>query len=103
MECGRWLLGIDIQPHQLIAVALVRRRDGEQLRGWWHFPLRGEATPTRFPADLPQALSALRARLPRRLSVRTAFPVEQANCQTQPGTPPALTPPTATNVVVGSE
>ncbi|SPW32358.1 Uncharacterised protein [Edwardsiella tarda] len=49
MECGRWLLGIDIQPHQLIAVALVRRRDGDQLRGWWHFPLRGEATSTRFP------------------------------------------------------
>ncbi|XEH07243.1 pilus assembly protein PilM [Edwardsiella tarda] len=92
MECGRWLLGIDIQPHQLIAVALVRRRDGDQLRGWWHFPLRGEATPTRFPADLPQALSALRARLPRRLSVRTAFPVEQAICHTLPGTPPALTP-----------
>lgn len=92
MECGRWLLGIDTQPHQLIAVALVRRRDGDQLRGWWHFPLRGEATPTRFPADLPQALSALRARLPRRLSVRTAFPVEQAICHTLPGTSPALTP-----------
>ncbi|AOV95675.1 pilus assembly protein PilM [Edwardsiella hoshinae] len=91
MGCSRWSLGIDIQPHQLMAVALARRRDGFQLRGWWRFPLLG-ADPVRLPADLPQVLSALRTRLPHRLSVRAAFPVEQAIRHTLPGSGQKLTP-----------
>ncbi|MDA6076679.1 hypothetical protein O0544_09380 [Edwardsiella anguillarum] len=42
MGSGHWRLGIDIQPAQLIAVALSARRDGIQLRGWWRLPLTAD-------------------------------------------------------------
>lgn len=101
MECGRWLLGIDIQPHQLIAVALVRRRDGDQLRGWWHFPLRGGyayAIPRRSPAGLIGIACA-----PAAPSVGANGVSRRAGyLPYAAGDSPALTP-TATNVVAGSE
>lgn len=92
MVGGRWFLGIDIQPRQLVAVALSARRDGFQLRGWWQFPLAVPPGQDGISPALPAALAALRARLPHRLSVRSAFPAGQAIRDTLPGSTLPLSP-----------
>ncbi|EPC5195673.1 pilus assembly protein PilM [Edwardsiella piscicida] len=92
MGGGHWRMGIDIQPAQLIAVALSARRDGIQLRGWWRLPLTAAPDRDGLSSSLPAALAALRARLPRRLSVRTAFPAERAIRDTLPGSALPLSP-----------
>lgn len=92
MGSGHWRLGIDIQPAQLIAVALSARRDGIQLRGWWRLPLTADPDRDGLSPSLPAALAALRARLPRRLSVRAAFPAERAIRDTLAGSALPLTP-----------
>ncbi|WLJ43294.1 hypothetical protein Q8004_16065 [Edwardsiella piscicida] len=61
MGGGHWRMGIDIQPAQLIAVALSARRDGIQLRGWWRLPLTAAPDRDGLSSSLPAALAALRA------------------------------------------
>ncbi|WP_392404964.1 hypothetical protein [Edwardsiella piscicida] len=63
MGGGHWRMGIDIQPAQLIAVALSARRDGIQLRGWWRLPLTAAPDRDGLSPSLPAALAALRASL----------------------------------------
>ncbi|WFN97488.1 hypothetical protein MAY91_05445 [Edwardsiella ictaluri] len=92
MGGGHWRLGIDIQPAQLVAVALSARRDGIQLRGWWRLPLTVDPDRDGLSPSLPATLTTLRARLPRRLSVRAAFPAERAIRDMLPGSTLPLTP-----------
>nr|WP_252860711.1 hypothetical protein [Edwardsiella ictaluri] len=102
MGGGHWRLGIDIQPAQLVAVALSARRDGIQLRGWWRLPLTVDPDRDGLSPSLPATLTTLRARLPRRLSVRAAFPAESGDPRYAAGQHASPDPLAAASPAVGA-
>ncbi|WP_075182558.1 hypothetical protein [Pantoea sp. 1.19] len=77
MTYHTWQVGIDIQNGQLCALAVLRRRQGWQLRHWFRTPLPDSIVQNgqlqRSPA-LTHALRILRRRLPRRHSLRVGYP-----------------------------
>ena len=77
MFFSKWNIGLEIQPHQMIAVAAQKKRYGWQLRGWWQiaFPHPVYNQQGLSSSDsLIQTLTQWRKSLPRNLSIRLTLP-----------------------------
>lgn len=77
MFFSKWNLGLEIQPHQIIAIAVQKRRYGWQLRGWWQIVLPQSVYHQQglcLPELLTQSLRQFRKNLPDKLSVRMTLP-----------------------------
>lgn len=77
MFFSKWNLGLEIQPHQIIAIAVQKKRYGWQLRGWWLMTLSQPVYNQQglcLPELLTQYLMQLRKNLPDKLSVRMTLP-----------------------------
>ncbi|MDC9592952.1 pilus assembly protein PilM [Xenorhabdus sp. IM139775] len=75
----KWYIGLDVQDHDIFALAAIKRRDGWQLRHCWqyHLPI-GVISGGRLqdPEKLLHILRRWRKILPKHLSLRFALPVQ---------------------------
>ncbi|PHM74027.1 pilus assembly protein PilM [Xenorhabdus kozodoii] len=76
----KWYIGLDVQDHDIRALAAIKRRDGWQLRHCWQYRLSNEIISggrLQDPEKLLRILMQWRKILPKNLSLRFAFPVQQ--------------------------
>lgn len=81
MAFTTWQIGLDIQNKHLCALALQPRRNGWQLRHWWHWPLSEAYQHQDSPCFTPSLLLQLaqwRRQLPQRYSLRIGIPPQLA-------------------------
>lgn len=75
-----WQVGLDIQMEAIRALAVIRRRNGWQLRYWWHQVLPSGVLREGIlhqPDILSEQLKLLRKQLPRHISLRIALPAQR--------------------------
>ncbi len=75
-----WQVGLDIQMEAIRALAVIRRRNGWQLRYWWHKILPSGVLREGIlhqPDILSEQLKLLRKQLPRHISLRIALPAQR--------------------------
>ncbi|MBD2784528.1 pilus assembly protein PilM [Xenorhabdus sp. DI] len=76
----KWYIGLDVQDHDIRALAAIKRRDGWQLRHCWQYRLSSETISggrLQDPEKLLHILIQWRKILPKNLSLRFALPVQQ--------------------------
>lgn len=77
MAFSNWQVGLSFENGGVWALAVQRRRQGWQLRHWWHYRQSEHAETgddTLPAAGLDPHLKALRRQLPRRISLRVCLP-----------------------------
>ncbi|MTD29145.1 type IV pilus biogenesis protein PilM [Erwinia sorbitola] len=77
MAFKTWQVGLDIQNGQLCALGIQRRRNGWQLRHWWHHTLPQDTLRNGLvqrPDAVVTLLQRWRKQLPARISLRVGFP-----------------------------
>ncbi|AYA41626.1 pilus assembly protein PilM [Xenorhabdus nematophila] len=80
MYPSKWYIGLDIQDHDIRALAAIKRRDGWQLRHCWQYRLSSEIISggrLQNPEKLRHILIQWRQILPKNISLRLALPVQQ--------------------------
>lgn len=77
MAFQKWQIGLDIHNGQLCALGIQRRRNGWQLRHWWHHPLPQDTLRQGVLQSSPELLSILtrwRKMLPRHYRLCIGLP-----------------------------
>lgn len=77
MAFQKWQIGLDIHNGQLCALGVQRRRNGWQLRHWWHHPLPQDTLRQGVLQSSPELLSVLtrwRKMLPRHYRLCVGLP-----------------------------
>ena len=77
MAFQTWQVGLDIQNGQLCAIGIQRRRNGWQLRHWWHYKLPHDTLRNGLvqrPDIVIDVLRRWQRLLPSRISLRIGFP-----------------------------
>lgn len=72
-----WQIGLHIQQHEALAVAVVRGASGWSLQRWWRMPLAEQALTEghiHSPEQLADALRPWRRELPHRHQIHLSFP-----------------------------
>ncbi len=80
MYSPKWYIGLDIQDHDIRALAAIKRRHGWQLRHCWQYHLPSEIISggrLQDPEKFIRILMQWRKILPKNLSLRFALPVQQ--------------------------
>lgn len=80
MVLNVWQIGLEIQSEALRVVAVLRQRQGWQLRHWWLIPLAENTFRDGVllsPENLTRALTPWRKELPLRHQLRIAFPSQR--------------------------
>lgn len=75
-----WQIGLHIQQHEALAVAVVRGASGWSLQRWWRVPLAGRTfvdEHLREPEQLVDALLPWRRSLPHRHHIYLSFPASR--------------------------
>lgn len=80
MAFNIWKIGLHIQQHEVLAVAIVREASGWYLQRWWRIPLTPQVIVDghiREPEQLVAALLPWSRELPRRHHIHLSFPANR--------------------------
>ena len=80
MAFNIWKIGLHIQQHEALAVAIVREASGWYLQRWWRIPLTPQVIVDghiREPEQLVTALLPWSRELPRRHHIHLSFPANR--------------------------
>ena len=80
MAFNIWKIGLHIQQHEVLAVAVVRDASGWFLQRWWRMPLAGLEIVDghiRAPEQLTEVLLPWSRELPRRHHIHLSFPAHR--------------------------
>ena len=80
MAFNIWKIGLHIQQHEVLAVAIVREASGWYLQRWWRIPLTPQVVVDghiREPEQLVAALLPWSRELPRRHHIHLSFPANR--------------------------
>ncbi|CDL41361.1 Type IV pilus biogenesis protein PilM [Citrobacter freundii] len=80
MAFNIWKIGLHIQQHEVLAVAIVREASGWYLQRWWRIPLTPQVIVDghiREPEQLVAALLSWSRELPRRHHIHLSFPANR--------------------------
>lgn len=80
MAFNIWQIGLHIQQHEVLAVAVVRDASGWFLQRWWRLPLANQTIADghiRAPEQLSKVLLPWSRELPRRHHIHLSFPAHR--------------------------
>ncbi|WP_336219903.1 DNA utilization protein HofM [Citrobacter amalonaticus] len=82
-----WQIGLHIQPHEALAVAVIRGASGWYLQRWWRLPLAEQTLKDGHlhdPEQLAQVLQLWSRELPQRHHIRLSFPASRTRQKAYP-------------------
>lgn len=80
MAFKTWQIGLHIQPHEALAIAVVRGASGWSLQRWWRLPLMNASTAEGTipdPQSLAHVLRPWSRELPLRHRIHLSFPAHR--------------------------